>query len=156
MIELRALLEELGVRLSAESPPFLESDPVQTLLKHGLSIIQKRHVIRLPRKVAPKNAKNDAWAELVIDSVSYDFEGQTVRHFELEIELLKSGKTHELNRLVAALKRLYLDELRPWPHGKLSTGLAIEALLHDNAMPGLIRAGCLLPAAYEEIAAILS
>ncbi|MEW6532505.1 MAG: CYTH domain-containing protein [Thermodesulfobacteriota bacterium] len=154
--ELRALLEKLGVGPFVKSLPFCESDPVRAMLELGLSVIQRRHVIRLPRQVAPKGAKKDAWAELVIDSVSYDFGSQTVRHFELEIELIKFGMTHELKRLVAALKHLCGNELRPWPYGKLSTGLAIEALLRDDALLGLIRAECLLPAAYEKIAAILS
>jgi inorganic triphosphatase YgiF len=154
--ELRALLIKLGVSPAVESTLFCENDPVLTMLELGLTVIQKRHVIRLPRQVAPKDDKKDAWAELVIDSVAYAFRGQTVRHFELEIELLKSGKTHELNGLVAALKHLHGNELRPWPHGKLSTGRAIEDLLHDNALPGLLLGECLLPAAYDKIGVILS
>ncbi|MEW6112546.1 MAG: CYTH domain-containing protein [Thermodesulfobacteriota bacterium] len=154
--ELRALLEKLGVGPFVKSLPFCESDPVRAMLELGLSVIQRRHVIRLPRQVAPKGAKKDAWAEFVIDSVSYDFGSQSVRHFELEIELIKFGMTHELKRLAEALKRLYGDALRPWPHGKLSTGLAIETLLRDSGLRGLVRAGCLLPTAYEKIAANLS
>ena len=54
------------------------------------------------------------------------------------------------------LKRLYGNELQTWPYGKLSTGRAIQALLSDNALRGLIRAECLVPTAYGKIAAILS
>jgi len=156
LAELHRLLEKLGVSASVKSQPFRENDPALTLLELGLTVIQKRHVLRLPRRVAPKDAREHAWAELVIDRVSYDFGDQRVRHFELEIEFLTSTRASELSRVVDALKHLYGEELRTWPYGKLSTGLAIQALLPDNTLRGLIQAECLLPTAYDKIAAILS
>jgi hypothetical protein len=49
------------------------------------------------------------------------------------------------------------DDLVPWPYGKLATGRAVERLLADGRLEGLLdAAGRIRPAAHELLAELLA
>ena len=59
--------------------------------------------------------------------------------------------------LLGALAAAFPDDLRPWPYGKLATGRAVEQLLAQGRLEGLLdAAGRIRPAAHDRLAEFLS
>src|SRR4029077_12795176 len=62
------------------------SDPIEFLKSKGLVPIQHRETQRQVRDVTSSTERSPVLAELDIDSVLYDFDGQKIRLFEVEVE----------------------------------------------------------------------
>jgi hypothetical protein len=59
--------------------------------------------------------------------------------------------------LLAALAEAFPEELRPWPYGKLATGRAVERLLADGRLEGLLAPdGRVRPTAHDLLAEFLA
>lgn len=95
-------------------------------------------------------------AELDIDSVLYDFDGQKIRLFEIEVES-KSEKGPGVVKIVTkSLKGEYGTLLRSWRHGKLATGNGIIRMLKAGELgPFIDSENRLLPAAFDKLNRIL-
>lgn len=127
-------------------------DPVVMLAGIGLEVVQDRRNHRQVRDVVDAQGEGVALAELVVDSVRYEFHGREARHYEVEVEGKASREPALLRRVADALRELFPEALVPWPHSKQATGMALEALLGAGEAGALIGpGGDLLPAAYERI-----
>lgn len=141
----RGLLERSGIDL----PGVAFSDhPTETLTALGLVVVQRRSTRRERRAVHGHGGA--ALAELALDSVAYDGPGGAIRLFQVEVEA--RSPEADLPGLAGALVHEF-PALRPWPYGKLPTGLAIV----DAAGPlELGRDGALLPQALERLEAAVA
>jgi hypothetical protein len=62
-----------------------------------------------------------------------------------------------VNDLLEALAAAFPDDLMPWPYGKLATGRAVERLLADGRLDGLLDpADRIRPAAHQLLAEFLA
>jgi inorganic triphosphatase YgiF len=119
----------------------------------GVRLIQRRETRRLLRKVHDSSeTAGPTLAELVVDRVEFQLEGEVVRHYEVEVEAKRTGRgTRATRELAAELAERYPAELVPWPYGKLATGRAIESLLRNNRFEKAPRDGALTARHYELI-----
>ena len=132
--------------------------PLAALGRLGFHPTQVRETIRTPRDVVDR-ARPDAAtvAELVVDDVGYRFPAGRVRLLEVEVEAKGAGGLDTVQALLTALAEAFPGELRPWPHGKLATGRAVERLLAAGRLDGLLDLdGRLRPAAFEPLAELLA
>lgn len=146
-------LARLGVRLRRSGAgDVTDAGPLEAVAALGLGVVQDRATERRVRDVVAEGADGSA-AELVVDSVRYDFGGRTAWHHEVEVEA-KGTEGREVVREVAeALLARFPGVLRPWSRGKLSTGRVVERLLRKREAKGLLGPdGDLTPGAYERIA----
>jgi hypothetical protein len=91
-------------------------------------------------------------AELAIDSVVYYFGGQEIHHHEVEVEAKERGSSSVIKTVAESLVAMYRPALRRWDHSKLATGKAIEQMLREGALEGLLDAhNNLKPVAYDKI-----
>jgi inorganic triphosphatase YgiF len=142
-----------GVRLSL-IPHFRAAlQPSEALALMGLERVQYRENHRQVRNIRHRYDNSGlVLAELSIDSVVYHFEMRQVRHFEVEVEAKSEGGIEVLPAVIQGLVESYPATLQRWDHGKLSTGRAVEALLMQGALEGLVNErGQLMPAAYPKI-----
>lgn len=148
-----AELAGYGVRLPAE-PARREGAPLARLRQRGLGVLQERSTRRLAREVVSAAEGAEPLAELVIDRVDFTFQGRTIRHREVEIEL-KAGQERSLvGELAAALAAKAPGALLPWSVPKLALGLWLERLLAAGALDRwLAPDGALLPEAYPALLA---
>jgi CYTH domain len=161
---LDAVLAELardGLRLTRPDPGELAGgeDPLPVLLGLGLEVVQARVNRRIPRDVVREGGPAGPVAELAVDAVAYHLPAGVARLHEVEVEAKGAGGADlaTVERVMAALRQRFGDELAPWPHGKLVTGHAIQALLDAGRLDGLRDPdGTLRPAAYQRIAAHLA
>jgi hypothetical protein len=59
--------------------------------------------------------------------------------------------------VLGSLAEAFPDDLRPWPYGKLATGRAVERLLAEGRLEGLLDGdGRIRPAAHDLLAEFLS
>jgi hypothetical protein len=77
-------------------------------------------------------------AELTVDDVGYRLPAGTARLLEVEVEAKGSGGLETVQALLEALAEGFPGELRPWPYGKLATGRAVEQLLAEGRLEGLL------------------
>jgi hypothetical protein len=145
----------VGVR---DSPGELGStDPTAVMASLGFEVVQARVTKRTPRDVVTGGAETQPLAELAIDAVTYRFRDGRVRLLEVEVEAKGGGDAQTVERITASLHAAFPSQLRPWPYGKLPTGKAIQELLADGKLDGLISEDRMLrPAAYEQIAGLLN
>lgn len=131
-------------------------DSIELLKGKGLIPIQHRETQRQVRDVTSGPESSSVLAELDVDSVLYDFDGQKIRLFEVEVES-KSEKGQEVVKSVTkSLRGEYGPLLRSWRHGKLATGTAIARLLKSGELRPLIDAeNRLRPAAYDRLSRTL-
>jgi inorganic triphosphatase YgiF len=157
-------LARQGVRILAESSALdnigsersQKVSPLNVLADLGLQTVQRRENRRQVRNVVTGVATEPALAELAIDSVVYHLASQKVRHYEIEIEAKTDGGLPALKDIMKSLAEAYPATLLAWDHGKLSTGRAIQELLDEGVLAGLIGPdGNLKPAAYEKIHTLL-
>jgi inorganic triphosphatase YgiF len=152
-------VEELGRRLRlrgapVDVPPDERSSPDALLeLELGVQPIQRRETVRRLRDVLDPGAEAASpLAELALDRVHFQLDGQEVRHYEIEVEAKQTGRGTEAARVVAAeLEARYRGQLSEWPFGKLATGKAIEEFLTNGRLKGLSANGELARSAYERI-----
>lgn len=144
---------ELGLELP-EAPP--AEDPVEALRSSGFVVVQERETSRAVRAVATQGSERPV-AELDIDTVVFHLGPNDVRHHELEIEVKAPGGGDAVAALADSLVTRFEPSLRLWPHGKLSTGKAIAALIEIRGRDELLTGnGALRPSAYDAIAELLA
>jgi len=127
MKELSSHLEEHVLESSAN---FINGDPENILTSVGFVKIQER---KTERNII--NAINSRTSELefefAIDRTFYRLNSSYKDYglMELEIESKKTGNYEILDRHVNEIINDHQSKFLLWPHSKLATGLAIEALL---------------------------
>ena len=132
--------------------------PLADLGGLGLRPTQTRETTRTPRDVLEgDDAAAGPVAELTVDDVGYRLPAGTARLLEVEVEAKGPGGMATVQALLAALAEGFPEELRPWPYGKLATGRAVERLLADGRLEGLLDgAGRIRPVAHELLAEFLA
>ena len=96
-------------------------------------------------------------AELSLDDVAYQLPAGTARLLEVEVEAKGAGGLETVQALLGALAEAFPADLRPWPYGKLTTGRAVERLLDDGRLEGLLDpSGRISPAAHDRLAEFLA
>jgi hypothetical protein len=158
---LGAVLEELrrrGVQLADPSEGAGVGEPLADLAALGLRPTQVRATTRTPRDVLERGREPAGpVAELTIDDVGYQLPAGTARLLEVEVEAKGQGGLETVQALLEALADAFPEDLRPWPHGKLATGRAIEQLLAAGRLEGhLDPAGRIRPTAHDRLAEFLA
>ena len=147
---------KLPPQSSSPSSQTTTFDPIELLKTKGLVPIQHRETQRQVRKVTSGPDGSPTLAELDVDSVLYDFDGQKIRLFEVEVESKSEKGQNVVKSVTKSLKGEYGPILRSWRHGKLATGTGIAKLLKSGELRPLIDAeNRLLPAAYDRLNRIL-
>jgi hypothetical protein len=96
-------------------------------------------------------------AELTVDDVAYQLPAGAARLIEVEVEAKGEGGLDTVQALLGAVAAALPDDLRPWPYGKLATGIAVERLLAAGQLEGLLdAAGRIRPEAHDRIAEFLA
>jgi hypothetical protein len=151
-------LAQQGIGLPPVPDIVNQATPSAVLAQWGLEMVQRRENYRQVRNLRPvQEEASQTLAELSIDSVVYHFDSRVVRHYEVEIEAKTPSGIKILSPVVHSLTGSYPSFLQRWGHGKLSTGKAIELLLHQGALEGLLGPhDQLRPQAYPEIHRLLS
>jgi adenylate cyclase class IV len=129
------IFEELtraGIELNTQNTIFQENNPIDTLEEIGLTILQDRESIRHAFDVSSKEHPAKALAELVIDTVFFQFKGQKLRHHEIEIELTSPEEESSFTECIQFLKDHLPTDLQLWTYSKLETGLALEKLFQNH------------------------
>lgn len=129
----------------ASDPAADPGDPVNAVRAAGLRVVQDRRTLRRTARVLPAGAGGgEPVAHLALDTVRYrPGSGRTVVHREVEVEATERAPEGLPGRIADRLRDRFGDELRPWEHGKLATGAALEAV-----DPPVDPDGDLLPEAY--------
>lgn len=129
----------------AHEPPAPGADPVEAVRAAGLQVVQERRTLRRTARVLPRgDGGREPVAHLVVDTVRYrPGAARTAIHREVEVEAAERAPDGLPGRIAARLRDRFGDELRPWEHGKLATGVALE-----DVDPPVGRDGDLLPDAY--------
>ena len=154
------MLEELrrhGVQLPDPPEGAGAGEPLADLAGLGLHPTQTRHTTRIPRDVLERGADGGPVAELTVDDVAYQLPAGTARLLEVEVEAKGAGGLETVQALLGALAEVFPDDLRPWPYGKLATGRAVEQLLADGRLEGLLDPSARIsPAAHDQLAEFLA
>jgi len=150
---LAAALSRLGANFNSDR--FFQNDPESTLEASGMQLIQRRHTLRMQKKVFLRSG-GEAVAEMAIDRVTYDLPSGKIDHWEIEIEASCADGLPALTTVAARLLQRFGDRLRIWNYGKLATGAALRDLLQAGATTELIGKDHTLRAeAYSSIEAFL-
>lgn len=153
------IVEELmnrRVRLVEFHGQFEARDPLRAVTRLGLMTVQERATHRKRRSVVGLDGTATEVAELAIDAVTFYFRDRVVRLYEVEVEARAPDCSSALRQVVDGLLALYPGKLRRWHHAKLPTGKAIEKLLNEGVLEGLLDADAtLLPAAYVRLEELL-
>ena len=133
-------------------------EPLADLAALGLHPTQTRETTRTPRDVVERDdPAAGPVAELTLDDVAYQFPAGRARLLEVEVEAKGSGGMETVQSVLGALAERFPDDLRPWPYGKLATGRAVEQLLADGRLEGLLDGdGRIRPAAHNLLAEFLA
>jgi inorganic triphosphatase YgiF len=158
---LQAVLAELRRRgLQVPEPPAGAGagEPLADLAGLGLLPTQSRETIRTLRDVLDRGDPDAGpVAELSVDDVAYQLPTGTAGLLEVEVEAKGPGGLETVQALLGALAERFPDDLRPWSYGKLATGRAVERLLADGRLEGLLDAvGRVRPAAHDLLAEFLA
>ncbi len=144
------LARELGARgvaLARADAAYRCDDPVGTLTRAGLRVVQARVTWRRARNVI--GAAGRVHAELAVDTTTFFFGKQVVHLHEIEIEA-KSARAR-IGKMAQQLETSFAPTLQRW-HGKLATGRAIEVLLKRGTLQKLLDdRNNLTPKAYDRI-----
>ena len=153
LAELRRRGVELPTREAAGA-----GEPLADLAALGLHPTQTRETTRTPRDVVERDDPGAGpVAELTLDDVAYQLPAGRARLLEVEIEAKGSGGMETVQSVLGALAARFPDDLRPWPYGKLATGRAVEQLLAQGRLEGLLDGdGRIRPAAHNLLAEVLS
>jgi hypothetical protein len=147
-------LADWGIEMRPPDQEFDLKDPRDDLINQGLKVVQDRRTHRQARDVVRAGEEDGPkLAELAIDSVVYHFDNHKIRHYEVEIEAKTEEGLRPLKPLIDGLIKMFGGEtLRKTEHSKLAVGFALQALLVEGALEGLIDLdGNLKPAAYDKI-----
>jgi inorganic triphosphatase YgiF len=148
------------LKIPAQSAPLasqsVASEPIELLKSKGLVPIQHRETQRQVRGVTSSRNPALVLAEMDIDSVLYDFNGQKIRLFEIEVESKSEKGQNVVKSVTRSLKGEYGTLLRSWRHGKLATGNGIIKMLKGGQLGPLIDSeNRLRPAAFDKLNRIL-
>jgi inorganic triphosphatase YgiF len=141
------------VKIMQPRQDFDRAQPLQVMTSLGLEVIQDRETHRQIRNIVRAGEGNSpALAELAIDSVVYHFGDQQVYHHEVEIEAKAENVSTVLGAVIETLLTMYKPALRRWDHAKLTTGKAIDKMLREGSLQGLLdTSNNIKPAAYDRI-----
>ncbi len=132
-----AELRDRKVELRNARGVFNRAEPLETMTRLGLQVVQDRQTRRQVRNVLAK--KTDAVvAELAVDAVSFHFGRQVVRFREIEIEAKQSGA--RLADVIKPLQQMFKPTLRAW-EGKYATGRVVKELLKKESPRKLLDGG---------------
>jgi inorganic triphosphatase YgiF len=152
----------IGASAAASRPadtPLEDADPPARAALRGLGLrpVQIRSTERRRRHVPrPDGSGPESLVEVAIDAVTYHLERRDVSLYEVEVEALAEGGAGVAGTITGALLERFAPALRPWPHGKLATGLAVDGLLAAGVLePLLLPDGSLGAAALDKIDAWL-
>ncbi len=128
-------------------------NPLDFMLSIGLELLQERETQRELRNIIRSETRSLILAEMAIDSVAYNLKELPVWHYEVEIEAkVREEASQVLQTVIENLIAMFGAMLRSWDHSKLATGKAIEKLLAEGALEGLIDVhNNLEPVAYDKI-----
>jgi inorganic triphosphatase YgiF len=157
---LQAALEELrrrGVELPTQPEQTGAEEPLADLAALGLHPTQTRETTRTPRDVVERDDPGAGpVAELTLDDVAYQLPAGRARLLEVEVEAKGPGGLETVQSVLGALAERFPDDLRLWPYGKLATGRAVEQLLAEGRLEGLLDGdGRIRPAAHNLLAEFL-
>jgi hypothetical protein len=135
-----------------------EASPVVVLQAHGFRVVQERDTLRRPRRVTLRDdVDRRRLAELAVDAVTYRLRGGDVGMCQVEIESKAEDGPRAAAVVAQGLMARFGRALRPWPHSKLVTGRAIEAMRERGGSPGLLLADQMIsPAGVDLLAAWLA
>jgi inorganic triphosphatase YgiF len=158
---LQAALGELrrrGVELPPQPARAGAGEPLADLAALGLHPTQTRETTRTPRDVVERDDPGAGpVAELTLDDVAYQLPAGRARLLEVEVEAKGPGGMETVQSVLGALAERFPDDLRPWPYGKLATGRAVEQLLAEGRLEGLLDGdGRIRPAAHNLLAEFLA
>jgi len=145
-------LVDRGIELLRQRQDFDDAHPLDVMASLGLEVVQDRESHRQVRNVVSAGGESGSvLAELAIDSVVYHFGGREICHHEVEIEA-KEGNLAVVRTVAENLVAMYRPALRRWGHSKLATGKAIEKMLSEGVLEGLLDINNnLKPVAYDKI-----
>ena len=128
-----------------------DKDPRETLLKMGLFVVQDRQTRREARNiVAERDPSRQVLAEMVIDRVTYSFDGKAVTFHEIEVES-KTRDSSAMRNVTRELLANFRPSLQAWRHGKFVTGKVIEKLLREGGVEGLLSGSMLTASGFDRI-----
>jgi hypothetical protein len=158
---LQAVLEELRRRrVELPTPPegTGSGEPLADLAALGLRPTQIRETTRTPRDVLGRDDPGaEPVAELSLDDVGYQLPAGRARLLEVEVEAKGAGGMETVQAVLGALAEAFPRDLRPWPYGKLGTGRAVERLLAEGRLDGMLDDDDRIrPAAHDLLAEFLS
>jgi inorganic triphosphatase YgiF len=153
-------LEELrrrGIELPDPPEGAGAGEPLADLGGLGLRPTQTRETTRTPRDVLDTGQSGVPVAELTLDDVGYQLPAGTARLLEVEVEAKGPGGLETVQALLEALAEAFPSDLKPWPFGKLATGRAVERLLAEGRLEGLLDdRQRIRPAAHDLLAEFLA
>jgi inorganic triphosphatase YgiF len=120
-------------------PSHMDS-PMQCLACLGLVPIQSRKTKRLVFDISDA-LREETFAELALDEVSYSISGCSILHYEIEVEATNPSSENHIVRFTDLLRSSYPEKLMRWDHNKLITGIALEKLMKDGgitSVPGKV------------------
>jgi inorganic triphosphatase YgiF len=140
-------LRARGIALKKVDAVYQRDDPVKTLQRAGLRVIQDRLTQRRARNVLGTGRR--VRAELAIDTTTFFFGKQVVHLYEVEIEA-KSAHVR-VSAMAQRLEKMFAPALQRW-FSKLATGKIIQTLLQQGILQKLLdEQNHLTPAALDRI-----
>lgn len=142
-----------GIEVLQQRQEFDYVHPLDVMSSLGLEVVQRRECQRKVRNIVHAGKESGpVLAELAIDSVVYHFSDHQVCHHEVEIEAKWEDGPTVIKIVIERLDKMYRRALRRWDYGKLATGKAIEKLLSEEALEGLLNSNNnLKPIAYDKV-----
>lgn len=146
-------LMDKGIEVPQQRQKFDCVYPLDAMSSLGLEVVQRRKCQRKVRNIVHAGEESGpVLAELAIDSVVYHFSDHQVRHYEVEIEAKWDDGSTVIKIVIERLAKMCRRALRRWDYGKLATGKAIEKLLSEEALEGLLdNKNNLKPIAYDKV-----
>jgi len=121
------------------SEDFDRKQPRDVMIGLSLKVVQDRETLRQIRNVvALDDDDSPIFGEMAIDSVTYTFGKQKILHYEVELESKMRDGANVVKAVSENLVKMFEPALRRWDYGKLATGKAIEKLLDEGALEGLV------------------
>jgi len=157
LVRVTKALMDRGIGILSQHQGFDYAHPLEVMTGLGLKVIQNRETRRQVRNIVSVGEEGSpVLAEMAIDTVVYHFGPQGVYHYEVEVEAKAESGSAVVKTVIESLVAMYGPALRRWDHDKLTTGQAIEKMLSEGALEGLLDGnGNLKPMAYDKIDAYL-
>ncbi|UCF65086.1 MAG: CYTH domain-containing protein [bacterium] len=108
---------------------FSANHPIQTLQGLELHPIQERTTHRTIRLLTDR-LSDSLIAEGALDETIFKIANESIRHFELEIELKGKGTEQTLQLIKTAILSAYPESLEMWVISKLELGMILENVIN--------------------------